>query len=286
MAESSAHRVLLEGLGWRHAIIPLAIVGSTAVAVATLAGLQATSPRLGSTSVVAGMVLLPAAPLALLALAGHRWRGVVALALVAGLLVLNLVSLSLPRVGFFADMDWNWQGKTLDLLWTLALLAMLGPALRREVGWTWQTRPGTLPVTLINIAILAVAGFLVFGDAEGQELTAERVLFDVTYPNLVEEIVFRGFMLALLDRAFPPRWSFAGARIGWGVVLTAWLFGLVHAVSLAPEGGLGFDPASLAVTFVAGLVLGWIRALTGSVWPAFLAHAAPEIGILLALALR
>jgi membrane protease YdiL (CAAX protease family) len=78
---------------------------------------------------------------------------------------------------------------------------------------------------------------------------------------------------------------FGGARIGWGVVLTAWLFGLVHGIALDADGVMIFSPAYLLLTFVAGLVLGWIRALTGSLWPVFLAHVAPEAGVLLALAM-
>jgi membrane protease YdiL (CAAX protease family) len=163
---------------------------------------------------------------------------------------------------------------------------MLSPQMRREIGWTLATRPGTLPVAFINIAILAIAGFALLGSASDQDLTLERVLFDTTHPNLVEEIVFRGFMLALLDRAFGTRWTFGGARIGWGVVLTAWLFGLVHGIALDADGALVFSLPYLLLTCVAGLVLGWIRALTGSLWPAFLAHAAPEAGILLALVVR
>jgi membrane protease YdiL (CAAX protease family) len=216
-------------------------------------------------------------------------NGWLALVLVALVYAVNIFILSLPRIGPFAELDWNWQGKTLDLVWMLAIIAMLSADQRREIGWTWQVRPGTLPVTFINIAILVVAGFLLADAAPGRTeggLTLERLLFDASYPNLVEEIAFRGFMLALLDRAFARHWSFGGTQIGWGVVLTAWLFGLVHGLTLDAQGTLIFDATWLGFAFVMGLVLGWIRTLTGSLWPAFLAHAAPEIGILTAMALH
>jgi len=58
------------------------------------------------------------------------------------------------------------------------------------------------------------------------------------------------------------------------------LFGLVHGVSLSPNGALVFDPVWLFASVVMGFV-GWIPSLTGSLWPAFLAHCAPETGILL-----
>ena len=274
---------VLAGLNWRHAAVPFGVIAAAAIAVSIWAGIGPVAMAAGEALTVGGLIvllwLLVAGPLALRA--GRA--GMVALLVVGLLFLVNLVGLSLPRAGFFAGLDWNWQGKTVDLVWCLLLVALLGRVQRREIGWTWQTRPGSLPVAFINIAILAAAGFLLGGT--GQVLTSERVLFDTTYPNLVEEIVFRGFMLALLDRAFPPGWTVSGARIGWGVVLTAWLFGLAHGVAITPD-GIVFDPGWLAITFVAGLVFGWIRALTGSLWPAFLAHCAPEIGVLFAIALR
>lgn len=279
-------RSVLTGLRWRHAGVPVAIVLLAAIAVAVLAGPQAVFMETGTALALAGLTLAASAPVALLALAGNRWTGAMAVGIVAGLFVLNLLSLMLPRVGPFAGLEWNWQGKTLDLVWCLALVALLTPEQRKEIGWTWRINPGTLPVALVNIALIAIVGFFLLGPGADGGLTLERLLFDTTHPNLVEEIVFRGFMLALLDRAFPPRWTFSGARIGWGVVLTAWLFGLVHGVQWGPDGAVVFDPAWLAATFVAGLVFGWLRALTGSLWPVFLAHCAPEVGILFSLWLR
>lgn len=277
---------VLGGLGWRHAAVPVGAVGVAAILISSLAGAGSVGQAIASALAVGGIVILAWFALALPAAIGVGRQGAIAIIAVSLLFLVNLIGLALPRVGVFAQLGWNWQGKTLDLVWCLLLIAMLNTAARREIGWTWKTNPGTLPVAAVNIAILALAGFLLMGGMGGQALTLERLLFDTTYPNLVEEIVFRGFMLALLDRAFGTRWTFGGARIGWGVVLTAWLFGLVHGIALDADGVMIFSPASLLLTFVAGLVLGWLRALTGSLWPAFLAHAAPEAGVLLALAMR
>lgn len=274
---------ILDGLDWRHGAVPLAVLVLSMLVAGAIVGPPTLLAGLISTLLVGLVVVVAWSVPAAIASAANLWRGGIALALVAAVFIVDLLILSLPRVGSFAALQWNWQGKTLDLVWCLGVIALLSPARRREIGWTFTTRPGSLPVAFINIAILAAAGFLVVGFQGG--LTTERVLFDITYPNLVEEIIFRGFMLALLDRAFGTRWTFAGAQIGWGVVLTAWLFGLAHGVALDAEGAVAFDPTLLVITFVAGLVFGWIRALTGSLWPAWLAHTAPEVGILLALAL-
>lgn len=286
MTDPTPRRHALEDLRWIHAGVPAAIVLLAAVLIAMIVGPGALFAQMGMTLVLAGLILAAFAPAVLAPLAAHRWTGAAIASIVVAMLVLNLVSLTLPRVGPFAGLGWNWQGKTLDLVWCLALIMLLTPDQRREIGWTWRVNPGTLPAALVNIAIIAIVGFFLLGPGADGGLTLERVLFVTTHPNLVEEIVFRGFMLALLDRAFPPRWTFSGARIGWGVVLTAWLFGLIHGIHLGPDGAVVFDPVWLAMTFVAGLLFGWLRALTGSLWPVFLAHCAPEAGILFALWLR
>ncbi|WFE76958.1 CPBP family intramembrane glutamic endopeptidase [Roseinatronobacter sp. S2] len=282
------------GLHWHHAALPIAIVMIATASAAIISGAAAVFAQMQMALLISGIILLLWAPFAALALARHHWVGTAALGIVAALFALNLVSLTLPRVGVFAGFDWNWQGKTLDLIWCLALIALLSRDQRCEIGWTWRTRPGTLGEAFLNIGILVVAGYLLAGnwspaayDAERvSSLTLERILFDTTHPNLVEEIVFRGFMLALLDRAFPPRWTIWRAQVGWGLVLTTILFGLVHGVSVSPDGALVFDPVWLFASAVMGFVIGWVRALTGSLWPAFLAHCAPETGILLGMWLR
>lgn len=287
MTDRAAPKALYADLRWRHATVPAVVVGLAAIFVIGIVGFDVVLDQMHKTSLLLGAILMLLLPLAILALVQNRWVGIVAMVAVVWLFTVNLVSLSLPRIGFFSELDWNWQGKTLDLIWCLLLIGLLSPRVRREIGWTWATYPGTLPVAFINIAILVVVGFFVLGadasNSDAQGATLERLLYDASYANLVEEIVFRGFMLALLDRAFGKRWRFSGAQIGWGVVTTAWLFGLAHGIALSPDGALSFDPFYFIMTFVAGLLFGWIRALTGSLWPAYLAHTAPEVGILLAL---
>jgi membrane protease YdiL (CAAX protease family) len=95
-----------------------------------------------------------------------------------------------------------------------------------------------------------------------------------------EEVMFRGALLALLDRAAPP-------RIATGVA--AALFGVWHVVpaleSLAehplgrqvsghPAGRLAGVAGTVVATGVAGLAFTWLRRRTGSVLAPILAHAA------------
>lgn len=70
---------------------------------------------------------------------------------------------------------------------------------------------------------------------------------------IVEEIVFRGFMWEALRRAMPP-WA---AWLG-----TSLLFAAYH-----------LDPAQAGPLLFTALALGWVRWMTGSLWPCIGVHA-------------
>jgi membrane protease YdiL (CAAX protease family) len=80
------------------------------------------------------------------------------------------------------------------------------------------------------------------------------VLVIAVLPGLCEELVMRGVLLPSLAQAW--RGSTRGP-----VVITALLFALIH-----------LDPYRFAFTLALGLVLGWLRLSTGSLWPPVVAH--------------
>lgn len=72
-------------------------------------------------------------------------------------------------------------------------------------------------------------------------------------PALGEELLFRG----IIQRSIHARTGHAGISIA----ITALIFALFH-----------FDPYGLIAIFAAGVLLGWIYQLTGSLWMSILAH--------------
>jgi membrane protease YdiL (CAAX protease family) len=88
---------------------------------------------------------------------------------------------------------------------------------------------------------------------------------------LPEELCFRGCLLGLLERRFPPRRRLLGGGVGLALVLSAAAFALIHL----PRQG---DPRALA-TFFPGLLFGWMRSATGSIAGSIAAHAASNIWV-------
>jgi membrane protease YdiL (CAAX protease family) len=73
-------------------------------------------------------------------------------------------------------------------------------------------------------------------------------------PGLCEELVMRGVLLPSLARA----WK---GSLAVPIAITAVLFALMH-----------FDGLRFAFTLSLGLVFGWLRLATGSLWPSVVAH--------------
>lgn len=73
------------------------------------------------------------------------------------------------------------------------------------------------------------------------------------FAPMVEELVFRGAILAVLLTVFPRSWQ--------GIVVSALLFALIHV-----------NPAQMPHAFICGLLLGWMYVRTGSIVPGVVFH--------------
>jgi membrane protease YdiL (CAAX protease family) len=88
---------------------------------------------------------------------------------------------------------------------------------------------------------------------------AAIILFGVVLAPIVEEMLFRGFLLPLLVRSMGP-WL--------GILLTAVPFALLHGV----QNQWAWQPVLLIG--IAGIAFGYVRFKTGSTTAAFLMHSA------------
>lgn len=68
---------------------------------------------------------------------------------------------------------------------------------------------------------------------------------------ILEELLFRGFILGLLLRCYNDKVA---------IVISAILFAIVH------------EPVAIGMAFGGGLIYGWLRVKTGSIIPSTIAH--------------
>ncbi len=91
-----------------------------------------------------------------------------------------------------------------------------------------------------------------------------------------EEILFRGYLQSSFNLAFGKPFKIKGIEYGYGLIITAILFGLIHALIQNP-----FEWQRSLFTTVAGLFLGLIREKEDSIMTCGMLHALMDLPKLL-----
>ena len=214
-----------------------------------------------------------ALPFAVAAVWQSRARNWRLFSLVGVLLFTQTAVTFLPPINGFKHLHWNWQGCLLSVLWPL-LLVRLAPGISlASIGVSSRLRRGWLKPSIVALFIAMAVPAAFFALGSRVKLTTEGWIYLSIMPGLAEELVFRGVIQSLLNRAFPKSWHLAGALCGWGLVITAVLFaganGLVAVdAQLHPRIVLHAGIAPLLMS----LVSGWVRERTDSIWPSVFGH--------------
>lgn len=189
-----------------------------------------------------------------------------------------------PRLEWFADLQFNWQGKILALIAMIVLIVLWRGLSWKNIGFT-KPKPGTwwrLGVTSLAIVLVWT---VIAGAPETPSLmpNAETILFQAFIPSLDEELIWRGILWVLIAQAFPATRRFSG--YGWSLLITTALFAVGHMINIQSGFVLSFAVVPLITTGIAGFVLGWIRARSGSIIPAMILHTVLNLSAVIVPAL-
>jgi uncharacterized protein len=144
---------------------------------------------------------------------------------------------------------------------------------REDLGLTWKQRPGTLRAVLfVVIPVVIIIDLTVLRLAPHESFTAEDVAYQLTMPGLVEELFYRGLLLALFDSMFAPRVTILGTKMGYGAIVTSLAFGAVHAIDVDCALRLTLSPLAAVSPLISAFFAAWIRARSGSLVIPILAH--------------
>ena len=203
-----------------------------------------------------------------LAMAGLLWplsapgRRPYATAVVA-LLLLYLVALAMAVTLLGPALrPWSSAIAAAAVWLVMQPLIALGRMSTAELGLK-PPRTGSLrpAVAVTLLALTANAAVSALRGASPVGITATLVSASLI-AAVMEELVMRGALLALADRASPPRWTLWGAPIGLGGLLITAAFIALHG--LRPGLLLGVAPAAMLYL--------WLRARTDSLAPPIVAH--------------
>ena len=219
-------------------------------------------------AVVGGLLLVGS----LLGLADRRSFAPRWLLVAAALVFVNDAALtrfygSLPD---FIGGDWNWLGKGLALVITLAVASHPSLGWERS-GLTLKHKPRSLaPALIVSGLLVGLFAWLALS-SDDSGASAETMAFQLTMPGLEEEPFYRGILLLALNETFRGRVRALGIEWGWGAFLSSALFGLTHAFGYE-DGGFAFDLMTFLMTAVPALILVWLRERTGSLLLPILLH--------------
>ncbi|HTZ54102.1 MAG TPA: CPBP family intramembrane glutamic endopeptidase [Candidatus Acidoferrum sp.] len=219
----------------------------------------------------------------LIAVAGLAARRVPDLRLAA----IVVGSLALAHLAVFTSLvpaavlhaHWNWAGKILSIVVTLALIAMIPSLSWDAAGFRWSQNGAIVPA-LIACAIVWAFSWSIDLLLPHPHVapTAEALWYQALIPGPSEEPLYRGLALVLLDRAFGNRyWKVLGAPFGFGAIITSIWFGVIHGSGIA-GGQIVVSWLTIAVTGTIGFVFAWIRMRTGSLVIPIVAHAVIDVG--------
>ncbi|RMF14327.1 MAG: CPBP family intramembrane metalloprotease [Candidatus Dadabacteria bacterium] len=146
----------------------------------------------------------------------------------------------------------------------------------RQVGLTVPNRSG-LVAAIVSGAIIAAGFFIVtrfflWGPWPGPpQSIGERLLAELLFAALPEELFFRGWLQPQADRLLGGRaWGRGTFRLTAANLVTAAAFAVIHLVTGR------IDRLSV---FFPGLWFGWLTECSGSIWPAIVLHALSNLGM-------
>jgi membrane protease YdiL (CAAX protease family) len=167
-------------------------------------------------------------------------------------------------------------GHAAALLYALAALFWLGGSYGLAFDWAdRRSRRALIAVVsvlgglfIVCVVLLRTGVVSSFGAARAS--ARETLIFQFVLVAVEEELVWRGFVHSFLDEKLPGRVRFLGAELGWGALLSALAFALLHNLHVQ------LDPLGLAVSLqpqiLNALIFVYLRAYTGSIWPSVAAH--------------
>ena len=173
-------------------------------------------------------------------------------------------------LSFLAFVNYKqWMGALLMAVVQIALLFVLGWLLRKKPT---QNENNPLAGSIILIAYSSLLQKGSFGYA------ISGLVFYLLFLAFGEELLFRGYIQSRLNIAWGRPFQFYGVNWGWGLIITCVIFGLMHVINLYgfligdwhPMWAWGFW------TFFGGLVFGFIREKTGSIFASTLLHGLPQ----------
>lgn len=159
----------------------------------------------------------------------------------------------------------DWYGSiAMSVLFAIALFFI--PKVTRTLSANDETEKKNLTgiYLLVLIAVITTVVLIILPNPDS---IVKKILYYFFIVAVGEELLFRGYLQSSFNLVFNKKFKIGNVSFGWGLILSAVLFGLIHSLIVTPT----VWPWML-FTFVGGLILGFIREKDGSLLAPIIVH--------------
>jgi membrane protease YdiL (CAAX protease family) len=127
------------------------------------------------------------------------------------------------------NQDFCWSGKLYSIVFILILAVLLRKKITfSELGLRLQQNKKSVRFSLIFILLFFMISMAIGLVSKKTPFDVETLLFTAIMPGINEELVYRGFLLGLLNKIFERKFRFFKTNFGWGAIVTSLVFGILH----------------------------------------------------------
>lgn len=169
---------------------------------------------------------------------------------------------------------WNWVGKIAGLLLGVFFVYRNKLISKAEIGWTIKLREGSLMPIIYTVLLVLLARLIIYLSFENvnPDFDLETIGFQGILAGLSDELIFRGILLALLNRVFVAKENVFGYSLSFGVLISSLLYGLSQGFILQEGFHLQINLIRILLGFFVGLIAAVLKERSGSLLPAVIFH--------------
>jgi membrane protease YdiL (CAAX protease family) len=176
---------------------------------------------------------------------------------------------------------WSYFGHVLYVAVPVLILVLTSRNLKTYgltlSNWRYNMKWGVLLILVVIIPIMITVAMGLTSPEQNlsqSDYVVSTLIFQFLFAGFGEEILFRGYYQSRLNEGFGRNFRVLNLEFGWGVFITAFLFGMVH-VFFWPRfffGGFQINVMSGIYTGMIGLTIGFVREKSGSILAPSLMH--------------
>ena len=193
--------------------------------------------------------------------------------------LLHITTELYPQVQIIKYHTWNnalgcnWSAKLYSVVFALILLIPLNRLITSdEIGLRFHQNSNSIQFSLLGVLLFFVSStFFGFLNPKGP-FDVNTLLYEAIMPGLNEEIIYRGFLLVLLNKLFERKFKLLKTSFGWGAILTSIVFGILHGFRLTDTYHFQFDFLIIIGTGLNGFIFALIKERSGSLVFPIIAH--------------